>query len=305
MSSRKWREELEKLGPDAPLAKAGARLLAAYIDWAEKQSAALAPGESRAALLRIWSPLCRARCSSPTPCGRTRFSRSNFVEVEPWLDEGVTRENNRGANHDRRKGHEPERLDRRVHHEHGETCAAGGDRHPGDRASEARRVWDTDEGVLSVGVTGSDFSLPYVRGGMVSASLLAKGPTVVTFYRGGWCPFCDLQLRAYQSVLPEIRRLGAELVAISRRPPTTGWPMSGKRSSTSPSSPTPTTPLHASTASSSSSAKRFRRCKRDSATPSPSSTAMFRGSYRCRGRLRRRKGRRARRPCRSRLHEAA
>jgi hypothetical protein len=51
------------------------------------------------------------------------------------------------------------------------------------------------------------------------SSLLAKGPVVVTFYRGGWCPWCDLQLRAYQQVLPEIHRLGAELAAISPQTP--------------------------------------------------------------------------------------
>jgi peroxiredoxin len=41
----------------------------------------------------------------------------------------------------------------------------------------------------------------------------------VTFYRGGWCPFCDLQLRAYQGVLGAIHDLGAELVAISPQTP--------------------------------------------------------------------------------------
>ncbi len=69
---------------------------------------------------------------------------------------------------------------------------------------------------LQVGARAPEFSLPDARGGTVTlSSLLAKGPAVVTFYRGGWCPFCDLQLRAYQGALPEIRRLGAELVAIS------------------------------------------------------------------------------------------
>jgi hypothetical protein len=37
----------------------------------------------------------------------------------------------------------------------------------------------------------------------------------VTFYRGGWCPYCNIQLRAYQAVLPEMTTLGARLVAIS------------------------------------------------------------------------------------------
>ncbi len=72
------------------------------------------------------------------------------------------------------------------------------------------------KGVLKVGAGAPDFSLPDARGGTVTlSSLLAKGPAVVTFYRGGWCPFCNLQLRAYQSVLSKVHELGAELVAIS------------------------------------------------------------------------------------------
>ena len=69
---------------------------------------------------------------------------------------------------------------------------------------------------LQVGAKAPDFSLPETQGSMLSlSSLIAKGAVIVTFYRGGWCPFCDLQLRAYQSVLPEIIRLGGQLVAIS------------------------------------------------------------------------------------------
>ena len=51
------------------------------------------------------------------------------------------------------------------------------------------------------------------------ATLLAKGPVVVTFYRGGWCPFCNLELKAYQAVLPRILAAGASLVAISPEKP--------------------------------------------------------------------------------------
>jgi peroxiredoxin len=69
---------------------------------------------------------------------------------------------------------------------------------------------------LQVGAKAPDFSLPDSTGKVVSlSSLLARGPAVVTFYRGGWCPFCDLQLRAYQRVLNQVHDLGAELVAIS------------------------------------------------------------------------------------------
>jgi thiol-disulfide isomerase/thioredoxin len=49
--------------------------------------------------------------------------------------------------------------------------------------------------------------------------LTHRGPLVVTFYRGGWCPYCNLELRAYQEVLPEINKLGAQLVAVSPETP--------------------------------------------------------------------------------------
>lgn len=51
------------------------------------------------------------------------------------------------------------------------------------------------------------------------AQLLADGPLVITFYRGGWCPYCNLELRAYQRVLPEIQALGARLVAVTPETP--------------------------------------------------------------------------------------
>jgi peroxiredoxin len=73
---------------------------------------------------------------------------------------------------------------------------------------------------LQVGARAPDFALPEARGATIELkALLARGPVVVTFYRGSWCPFCDLQLRAYQAVLGEIHALGAELVAISPQTP--------------------------------------------------------------------------------------
>jgi peroxiredoxin len=50
-------------------------------------------------------------------------------------------------------------------------------------------------------------------------TLLRRGPVILTFYRGGWCPYCNLELRAFQRVLPEIKALGASLVAISPEKP--------------------------------------------------------------------------------------
>jgi peroxiredoxin len=48
-----------------------------------------------------------------------------------------------------------------------------------------------------------------------SAELLSQGPLVVSFYRGVWCPYCNMELRALQEALPTFRELGANLVAIS------------------------------------------------------------------------------------------
>jgi peroxiredoxin len=48
-----------------------------------------------------------------------------------------------------------------------------------------------------------------------SADLLAQGPLVLSFYRGVWCPYCNMELQALQAALPEFAALGAKLVAIS------------------------------------------------------------------------------------------
>ena len=60
------------------------------------------------------------------------------------------------------------------------------------------------------------FSLPNQNGDSVQlADLLEKGPVVVTFYRGGWCPYCNLELKAYQNELANIKAENATLVAIT------------------------------------------------------------------------------------------
>jgi peroxiredoxin len=46
-------------------------------------------------------------------------------------------------------------------------------------------------------------------------ALIAAKPVILTFYRGGWCPYCNLELRAYQAILATIHAEGAELVAVS------------------------------------------------------------------------------------------
>lgn len=67
-----------------------------------------------------------------------------------------------------------------------------------------------------VGDKLADFSLPNQLGNQANLNeLLAKGPVVMKFYRGGWCPYCNLDLPAYQAILPQIKEAGATLVAIT------------------------------------------------------------------------------------------
>ena len=48
-----------------------------------------------------------------------------------------------------------------------------------------------------------------------SQDLLKAGPLVITWYRGGWCPYCNIQLRYLQNFLPGFKAFGATLVALS------------------------------------------------------------------------------------------
>ena len=69
---------------------------------------------------------------------------------------------------------------------------------------------------LKVGDRAPVFRLPDSEGTTVaSAELLTNGPLVVTFYRGSWCPYCNMDLQAIEAAAPQIRSLGASLVAIS------------------------------------------------------------------------------------------
>ncbi|MDO7172239.1 peroxiredoxin-like family protein [Mariniflexile sp. AS56] len=73
---------------------------------------------------------------------------------------------------------------------------------------------------IKVGQKVPNFELPNTEGKLtILNSLLSKGPVVVTFYRGDWCPYCNLQLRALQARLSEIHALGATLVAITPQVP--------------------------------------------------------------------------------------
>lgn len=74
------------------------------------------------------------------------------------------------------------------------------------------------ERALKAGDRAPDFSLTDAEGNAVSlAELLAKGPLVLTFYRGVWCPYCNLDLKALEAASGEIRARGASLAAVSQQ----------------------------------------------------------------------------------------
>ncbi|KPF74726.1 alkyl hydroperoxide reductase [alpha proteobacterium AAP81b] len=69
---------------------------------------------------------------------------------------------------------------------------------------------------LGAGAIAPAFALPDAAGTIVrSEELLARGPLVITFYRGVWCPYCNIDLAAIEAIADDIRAAGATLVAIS------------------------------------------------------------------------------------------
>ncbi|MGN6122357.1 MAG: peroxiredoxin-like family protein [Sphingomonas oligoaromativorans] len=69
---------------------------------------------------------------------------------------------------------------------------------------------------LKAGDKAPAFTLNDPEGKPVSsAALLAKGPLVVSFYRGVWCPYCNMELQALEAASPDFAQLGASVVAIS------------------------------------------------------------------------------------------
>lgn len=76
------------------------------------------------------------------------------------------------------------------------------------------------ENALRTGDRAPMFELPDANGNIVRlADILADGPAIVSFYRGSWCPFCNIELRALQRELEAVSAAGATLVAISPNVP--------------------------------------------------------------------------------------
>lgn len=81
---------------------------------------------------------------------------------------------------------------------------------------ERLRMMQITEHALVAGDVLPDFALPDATGRLVTSDdLLARGPLVLVFFRGPWCPYCSLTLLALEDIRPEVEELGATLVGIS------------------------------------------------------------------------------------------
>ena len=79
---------------------------------------------------------------------------------------------------------------------------------------------EVTEEALKVGDTAPDFFLKDSEGNTVSLNdLIEKGPVVISFNRGNWCPFCNMEFKALQLSMPEIQKAGGNLVVISPQLP--------------------------------------------------------------------------------------
>jgi peroxiredoxin len=73
---------------------------------------------------------------------------------------------------------------------------------------------------LKVGSQAPHFALPNAYGDAISLyNVLESGPVVLVFYRGNWCPFCNLHLRSLHAIAPQLEEKGAQLIAVTPQQP--------------------------------------------------------------------------------------
>lgn len=88
-----------------------------------------------------------------------------------------------------------------------------------EKAGESLASSLPDPGI-KVGEKAPDFTLKNAFGEEISLKdELKKGPVVLVFYRGAWCPFCNMHLHALQKSLPQFKKYGAQLITITPQTP--------------------------------------------------------------------------------------
>jgi peroxiredoxin len=91
---------------------------------------------------------------------------------------------------------------------------------PVERAIDELRSSGIAQRILPVGARAPQFELPDQRGIIIrSEDLLTRGPLIVNFFRGRWCPYCVAALEEWQRRLPQVESAGASIVAISPQKP--------------------------------------------------------------------------------------
>lgn len=89
-----------------------------------------------------------------------------------------------------------------------------------DEATDALKRAHLAENALQVGDQIPRFNLPNALGKSIAvADILEESALLISFYRGAWCPYCNLELRALQNALPEFKAKNVQLVAISPQDP--------------------------------------------------------------------------------------
>lgn len=132
-------------------------------------------------------------CSSETPKEAAPVAETEIQEEQPLLNSILTEKKQRFL----------EKAD----------SAKISDYDAGLQAVEETGILNT---ALNVGDTAVDFALTDQEGTEQTLDqLLKNGPVVLTWYRGGWCPYCNITLAFLQEKLPEFKVAGGQLVAIS------------------------------------------------------------------------------------------
>ena len=72
-----------------------------------------------------------------------------------------------------------------------------------------------DVSPLLIGEKIPDISLKTIDGKTISISTLWKGNTILIFYRGGWCPFCNAHLSEIGQIQKDLVKMGYQIIAVS------------------------------------------------------------------------------------------
>jgi len=99
------------------------------------------------------------------------------------------------------------------------------------KEAEDLGISEVAKNALQPGMEAPLFTLPDAVGNLISLQdALNKGSVVISFYRGIWCPYCNLQLKLFQEILPQIRAHNSTLIAVSPNTPDYSMSMKVKHS---------------------------------------------------------------------------